>query len=248
MYEGQYFTDKKQGFGIFKWASGNIYRGQYKNDERDGIGEMHWTDGSIYIGQWSRGIQHGYGRMFFSDGTTKEGYFKNNVYKGPMRENIPPELADPNFDIMEFGPKDLPFSEEIKSMTKYQKGFPKTAEEFTQPVDTDYTNYTISSKPVRGKHDFRRANKVQQPYPPTTNKNGYYAPPSKVNRSFSISSKMVLKKRGFNRPTMSGQPYLPQNQRLQNRAKMRRNRKRKVWLPAGKARYIDIIQGPYAVY
>ncbi len=33
MYEGQYFRDKKQGFGVFKWASGNIYRGQYKEDE-----------------------------------------------------------------------------------------------------------------------------------------------------------------------------------------------------------------------
>jgi hypothetical protein len=44
---------------------------------------MRWTDGSIYIGEWQRGIQHGRGKMFFSNGVIKEGYFKNNVYKGP---------------------------------------------------------------------------------------------------------------------------------------------------------------------
>ena len=36
IYDGQYADDKKEGYGIFKCASGNIYRGMYKNDEREG--------------------------------------------------------------------------------------------------------------------------------------------------------------------------------------------------------------------
>ena len=58
-YEGEYLNDKKNGFGVFTWESGNIYKGNYKDDERDGFGEMHWTDGSIYKGLWRQGIQHG---------------------------------------------------------------------------------------------------------------------------------------------------------------------------------------------
>jgi hypothetical protein len=55
-YEGEYEDDKKQGYGVFTWASGNIYKGDYKNDEREGHGEMKWTDGSYYVGEWLRGI------------------------------------------------------------------------------------------------------------------------------------------------------------------------------------------------
>eukprot|EP00826_Nyctotherus_ovalis_P065096 TRINITY_DN9560_c0_g1_i1.p1 TRINITY_DN9560_c0_g1~~TRINITY_DN9560_c0_g1_i1.p1 ORF type:complete len:260 (+),score=48.02 TRINITY_DN9560_c0_g1_i1:250-1029(+) len=112
MYEGQYYKDKKHGFGIFKWATGNIYRGQYKADEREGIGEMKWTDGSIYIGEWVAGIQHGYGRMYFPDGTVKEGLFDSNVHKG-VAEEVPCELRSVEFDVMTLAPQGLPFSKEI---------------------------------------------------------------------------------------------------------------------------------------
>lgn len=74
----------KQGYGEFKWSSGNIYKGNYKNDLRNGYGEMYWTDGSIYKGNWVNGIQHGYGKMMFIDGTVNEGIFDHNVYQGPM--------------------------------------------------------------------------------------------------------------------------------------------------------------------
>jgi hypothetical protein len=55
-YEGEYFMDKKHGFGLFRWSSGNIYKGTYCDDERHGYGEMMWTDRSKYVGEWRRGI------------------------------------------------------------------------------------------------------------------------------------------------------------------------------------------------
>jgi len=82
-YEGDYLNDKKHGFGIFSWASGNIYKGEYFEDERHGFGEMVWTDGTKYIGEWCHGIQHGKGSMILENGIIKEGYFDCNVYKGP---------------------------------------------------------------------------------------------------------------------------------------------------------------------
>lgn len=115
LYEGQYANDKKEGFGIFKWASGNKYIGHYKNDKREGIGQMVWTDGSFYIGEWKEGIQHGYGCMYFPDGSVKEGLFDKNNYKGPIDPdtyNVPKELQDKAFDIMRYA-KDMKFSDEI---------------------------------------------------------------------------------------------------------------------------------------
>jgi len=55
-YEGEYSKDKKNGMGVFKWATGNYYSGNYKDDQIEGHGEMRWTDGTVYIGQWERGI------------------------------------------------------------------------------------------------------------------------------------------------------------------------------------------------
>jgi len=92
-YEGNYKFDKKDGYGVFTWSSGNLYKGDYKEDERHGHGEMRWTDGSCYIGAWVRGIQHGYGKIVFPDGTEKEGYFENNLYIGPMPRTDNPDVS-----------------------------------------------------------------------------------------------------------------------------------------------------------
>jgi len=37
-YEGEYCEDRKHGYGIFSWASGNIYKGNYIDDLRSGFG------------------------------------------------------------------------------------------------------------------------------------------------------------------------------------------------------------------
>lgn len=87
-YEGDYFMDKKHGYGVFNWASGNIYKGNYKDDERHGYGEMFWIDGSIYKGEWIKGIQHGYGEMVFPGGSKKIGMFDHNTFVAPVEDNI----------------------------------------------------------------------------------------------------------------------------------------------------------------
>jgi hypothetical protein len=85
-YEGDYFMDKKHGYGVFKWASGNIYKGNYKEDDRHGYGEMFWKDGSTYKGEWIKGIQHGYGEMVFPDGSKKVGMFDHNTFVSTVKD------------------------------------------------------------------------------------------------------------------------------------------------------------------
>jgi len=234
MYEGQYFKDKKQGFGIFKWASGNIYRGQYKSDEREGIGEMRWTDGSLYIGQWERGIQHGYGKMIFPEGTIKEGYFDNNVYKGPIkRSQIPPEFLNPNFNIMALAPRDIFFSEEIKSFYPAVRPYNDSPLHYpmtTPDDDTDTNTIGIRTKysmpPVaQNKHksrSFSREHRPQYIYPRAKNDSKQGTPArsaSYINRSKGalsnssraltghLSSKLIRHNKSGNSSTLYAPSY-----------------------------------------
>ena len=87
----------KQGYGEFRWSSGNLYKGNYKNDLRNGYGEMYWTDKSIYKGNWVNGIQHGYGKMYFDDGTVNDGIFDHNIYQGPVNMQNS-EIAEESYD------------------------------------------------------------------------------------------------------------------------------------------------------
>lgn len=71
--------DKKHGYGIFTWATGNVYKGNYLDDLRSGFGEMYWTDGSYYKGEWVNGIQHGEGLIFVPGQGIKKGLFRDNT-------------------------------------------------------------------------------------------------------------------------------------------------------------------------
>ena len=84
-YKGNYLNDKKCGFGIYKWASGNIYAGEYFYDYRQGYGEMMWTDGSYYRGQWENGNQSGEGEIYYQN-ELKFGLFSNNVLISEMKK------------------------------------------------------------------------------------------------------------------------------------------------------------------
>ena len=78
--------DKKCGYGIFSWASGNVYKGNYEDDLRNGYGQMYWGDGSYYKGEWVKGIQHGQGTIFLPGQGVKKGIFKDNILTEVLEE------------------------------------------------------------------------------------------------------------------------------------------------------------------
>ena len=92
-----YEADKKHGFGVFEWESGNRYEGNYAEDERHGYGVMKWTDESMYMGMWDQGIQHGVGVMIFPDGVRRAGIFEENVFKESLKRK---EQLDPYRDVL----------------------------------------------------------------------------------------------------------------------------------------------------
>ena len=47
----------KHGYGIFRWADGDVYFGEWKKNKREGHGYMRYVDGGEYCGEWKNGEQ-----------------------------------------------------------------------------------------------------------------------------------------------------------------------------------------------
>lgn len=57
-YEGDWVESIRHGFGMRRYASGNVYQGMWDNNIRHGEGTMRWLDrDQMYTGQWHRGVQ-----------------------------------------------------------------------------------------------------------------------------------------------------------------------------------------------
>jgi hypothetical protein len=55
VHAGEYFNDKMHGFGMYKYAGGDVYEGQYIEGKKEGYGKYVATDGGIFDGEWKDG-------------------------------------------------------------------------------------------------------------------------------------------------------------------------------------------------
>ena len=69
MYEGSYRDHKKEGKGVFSWASGEKYEGEFVGGMPCGIGVKTFADGRRYEGRWRDNKYHGKGKFIERDGT-----------------------------------------------------------------------------------------------------------------------------------------------------------------------------------
>ena len=51
-YSGHFKNDKKHGYGIYTWASGDKYDGEWVSNKKHGHGIQTWADGTKYEGEW----------------------------------------------------------------------------------------------------------------------------------------------------------------------------------------------------
>lgn len=86
IYEGRFFENINQGYGVFKWTNGSRYEGEWSNNKQHGKGKMYYYDGDIYDGQWSNNMKDGYGIYTYSNaskiaqfGKQYKGYFRNDI-------------------------------------------------------------------------------------------------------------------------------------------------------------------------
>ena len=70
------------GYGRYKWETGEIYEGELSSGYFDGQGIYMWGSSEGFAGDWKDGNKHGKGVQLYSDGSTLTGYWKDNTYYG----------------------------------------------------------------------------------------------------------------------------------------------------------------------
>jgi len=72
----------------------NFFQGQFASNKANGYGRFGAKDGTKYEGQWKDNIQDGYGIEIWPDGSRYEGYYKNGKKEGQgIRINIEIQYA-----------------------------------------------------------------------------------------------------------------------------------------------------------
>jgi hypothetical protein len=56
LYAGEYFADKIQGFGAYRFANGHSYEGSWHEGKKQGFGMYVFGSGDERAGEWDSGI------------------------------------------------------------------------------------------------------------------------------------------------------------------------------------------------
>ncbi len=81
-YEGQCYKGKREGEGVYTWASGNHYEGQWMGGQRHGKGRLTYASGAVYEGEYRAGVEHGFGSMTWPNGAKYEGEYGEGKFHG----------------------------------------------------------------------------------------------------------------------------------------------------------------------
>lgn len=80
-YRGQWHNNKREGYGYFKTAKGEVYEGYYENDRRNGEGTYFFRNGDYYTGEWTDGERCGFGTVISASGDTLvHGFFERDRF------------------------------------------------------------------------------------------------------------------------------------------------------------------------
>jgi hypothetical protein len=82
IYEGEYKNGIRNGKGKYTFLNGDIYDGDYKDGLRDGNGDYIYKNGNKFTGKWVKGIANGYGEMYWINGDYFKGNWENDKRNG----------------------------------------------------------------------------------------------------------------------------------------------------------------------
>ena len=82
IYRGEWFNDKKHGYGYHVYSNGR-YFGGFVNGLRHGFGVFFYRDGTGYAGEWKCDKQHGKGTYIYLGGLSRlEGWWRDGTLNG----------------------------------------------------------------------------------------------------------------------------------------------------------------------
>ncbi len=82
VYKGECVNGKREGQGVYTWATGNRYEGQWKGGQRHGVGTLNYASGAIYQGEYKAGLESGRGKMVWPNGAVYEGAYIEGKFHG----------------------------------------------------------------------------------------------------------------------------------------------------------------------
>merc|ERR1711893_333701 len=87
-YEGEWYADKRSGWGRMYYADGSTYEGEWYDDQRSGQGMLRLPGENRYDGSWKNGKKNGPGKFYYLDkGQVYEGTWLDDVAKcGEMKD------------------------------------------------------------------------------------------------------------------------------------------------------------------
>jgi len=87
MYEGDWYNDRKHGYGILSKISKDgdirkVYAGQWLDGKKHGLGSNWYEDGSYYEGTFQNNKRNGYGQIWYKCDGYYQGMWANDQYHG----------------------------------------------------------------------------------------------------------------------------------------------------------------------
>ncbi len=82
VYDGAYFRNKRNGFGILKDSDGYIYKGQWMMDKKHGAGFETKPNGSVFDCNFVKGRKQGDGRFMYKNGDYFTGTWSQGKIEG----------------------------------------------------------------------------------------------------------------------------------------------------------------------
>lgn len=83
-YEGEFYDDKREGFGIYIWKAGGKFIGESFQNTFQGFGVLEFADGTKYTGDFKDGEFDGEGEKTYTNGTIQKGLFGKGKYLGKI--------------------------------------------------------------------------------------------------------------------------------------------------------------------
>lgn len=75
-YLGEWKNGKRHGFGIHKFANGDMYEGDWKEGKFHDRGQYNYANGDKFCGIWDMGIK-AHGSFYFHDGRSSRRTYQN---------------------------------------------------------------------------------------------------------------------------------------------------------------------------
>lgn len=82
-YDGDWVDGKRSGNGTLATLF-SVYEGGFFDDLKEGYGVLRNSDRSEYRGEWYQDQMHGSGVLLSADGSIQEGTWENGKYIGPL--------------------------------------------------------------------------------------------------------------------------------------------------------------------